>query len=102
MVAFNKNTDLPPGIDSVEKLHVWSAMVLNHIAPTLSYVEASGQAQRVTSNGLFYITASDPPAWRNIARTSLPVSPDWQIGDTAVWTHVQAISSASIPAGFKD
>ena len=100
MTAF-ATTDLPASVNTVEKLHAWSGMVLNHLNPDATAVEAPGSATRVATFGLFYITASDPPKWRGIIRASIPFNANWQRGAAKPWTFAEDISAAAIPAEFK-
>lgn len=100
MTAFAP-TDLPSSINTVEKLAVWCAMVLNHLNPNTTAVEAPNTAVRVATSGLFYIVDSDPPRWRHVGRQSIPMNANWQRGTAKVWTFAEDLSSAAIPTEFK-
>lgn len=99
MTAFT-TSDLPASINTVEKLAVWASMVLTHLNPSITTIEATGNAQRVATSAPFEITAVDPLEWRNIARLSIKLHPNW-IRQGKRWEHAQDLGSASIPAEFK-
>lgn len=101
MVAFNAATDLPPSIDTVEKLAVWTATVLNHLYPAATIVEGAGNASNQATAAPFQITANDPPNWIHIGRVSLQLSSNWQRGNTKIWANAQPIGNAAIPVEFK-
>lgn len=100
MTAFS-TSDLPASINTVEKLHVWASTVLNHLYPTQTAIEATGNAERVAQASPFEVTASDPPQWRHISRGSIALNRNWQRGASKIWTHAEDIGSASIPTEFK-
>lgn len=100
MTAF-QTTDIPASVNTLEKLHVWSATVLNHLYPTVTAIEATGLAERVAQSGPFEVTAVDPPQWRNIARVSVPLNKNWQRGDSKIWANAEDLGSSSIPTEFK-
>ncbi|MEM6837681.1 MAG: glucose-6-phosphate dehydrogenase [Cyanobacteria bacterium P01_C01_bin.120] len=100
MTAF-QTTDIPASVNTVEKLAVWATTVLNHLYPTVTAIEATGLAERVAQAGPFEVTAVDPPQWRNIARTSVPLNKNWQRGASKIWTHAEDLGSSSIPTEFK-
>lgn len=100
MTAFT-TTDIPASVNTVEKLAVWCATVLNHLYPTVTAVEATGLAERVAQSGPYEITATDPPQWRNVARLSIPLNANWQRGASKIWANAEDIGSSSIPTEFK-
>lgn len=100
MVAF-LTTDLPTSINSVEKLNVWSSWVLQHLHPTMTVIESSGNAQLAVTSSPFFVTVSDPAVWRLISRSSISLNSNWQRGAGKIWTFANDLSSASIPTEFK-
>ena len=101
MVAFNAATDLPPSIDTVEKLAIWTATVLNHLYPAATIVEGAGNASNQATAAPFQVTTNDPPNWIYIGRVSLQLSSNWQRGNTKIWANAQPIGNAAIPTEFK-
>ncbi|MBD2090204.1 glucose-6-phosphate dehydrogenase [Microcoleus sp. FACHB-1515] len=100
MVALVR-TDIPTSVDTVEKLAVWAMSILQQLHPGQTVVEATGVAERVATAAPFYITASQPAAWRFISRASLELTPNWQSSSGRIWTDVQPLSSQAIPAEYK-
>lgn len=94
-------TDIPSSINSLEKLAVWTATVLNHLNTNLTVIEQTGSAQLAATASPFFITASDPTTWRYIARQSIALDKNWQRGNGKIWTFAQDLSSAAIPTEFK-
>lgn len=99
MTAFS-TSDIPAEIDTVEKLHAWSASILNNLYFDTTIAENIGSATRVAQAAPFEITAADPIQWRFISRCSLPLNKDWQ-GSDKLYKRVSSLGSASIPDGYK-
>jgi hypothetical protein len=99
MSAFSPS-DLPDSINTVEKLHIWSCMVLQHLNPELTVIEVNGALDRAMLSQPWFITATNPPVWRNISRSSIQLNSNWQRGGK-LWTYAQELSSATIPGEFK-
>lgn len=99
MVAFSR-TDLPDSVNTVEKLIVWSETLLQNLCPDITAVEVAGGSDNIAISQPWFIKASNPPGWRVISRSSIPVSAQWQRSGK-IWTHAIEVSSASIPAEFK-
>lgn len=99
MVAF-VTTDIPSSVNSVEKLAVWCATILNHNFKSQTAIEATGSAQRTATAAPFEITAVDPPVWRHISRLSIGLDPNWVRGGK-IWNFAQDLGSAAIPTEFK-
>ncbi|WP_013320802.1 hypothetical protein [Gloeothece verrucosa] len=99
MTAFT-SSDIPATINTLEKLHVWSGMILNYLYPETTVIESTGNAARVATSAPFEITAVSPPEWQNISRTNIKLNKNWQRQGKR-WEHANDIGSASIPAEFK-
>lgn len=99
MVAFSK-ADLPDSINTVEKLELWCVTLLQHLHPELTVIEVAGGADRAVVSQPWFLSASNPPSWRNISRTSLAISANWQRGGK-IWNFAQELSGATIPSEFK-
>lgn len=99
MTALTK-ADIPDSINTVEKLALWCETLLQHLNPDVTVIEASGGADRAVISQPWFITATNPPTWRVISRTSLAVSSTWQRGGK-IWNFAQELSSAAIPSEFK-
>jgi hypothetical protein len=99
MVALVKD-DIPASINSVEKLAVWCDMVLQNLHPEMTVIEVSGSQDRAVLSAPYFISASNPPGWRVISRTSIAINSNWQRGGK-LWTFALDLSGAAIPAEFK-
>jgi hypothetical protein len=99
MVAFSRN-DLPDSVNSVEKLIVWAETLLQNLCPEVTAIEVSGSVDRIAISQPWFIQAANPPTWRVISRSSIPVSSQWQRSGK-LWVHAVDVSAASIPAEFK-
>lgn len=100
MTAFS-TTDIPASVNTLEKLHVWSSTVLNHLYYNTTAVEATGLAERTAQAAPFEVTAVDPTQWRHISRVSVPLDRNWQKGASKVWANAQDLGSSAIPTEFK-
>lgn len=98
MVAFVR-TDIPDGVNTVEKLAVWVNTLLQHLHPEQMVIEAAGGSDRACISQPWYIPASNPPTWRVISRTSIAISSNWQRGGK-IWVNAQELSGSIIPTEF--
>lgn len=93
-------TDIPSAINTVEKLECWCSTILNDLYGDVTAIEASGVAARVATSAPFYIPVADPPVWRLINRTSIPLQPTWR-RQGKIWTFAQDLGSLAIPTEYK-
>lgn len=93
-------TDIPAAVNSLEKLEVWCMTILNDLYPTLTTVESTGNADRVAQSAPFYVAASDPPTWRVISRSSIPLQGTWR-RQGKLWLSANDLGSAAIPTEYK-
>lgn len=106
-MQFNPGTgsNLPSSITTVEALAVWALTVLNNSYPDLKVVEAiddEGQdvEVRAVEANTFYITASETPTWRYLARLSVPLRKEFQQSGK-IWEHVRILGDDAIPPAMK-
>lgn len=93
-------TDIPAAINTVEKLECWCCTILNDLYPNVTAIEASGVAARVVTSAPYYIAVDEPPTWRIINRTSIPLAPTWRRAGK-IWTYAQDLGSLAIPTEYK-
>lgn len=99
MTAFT-TADIPASVDTVEKLHAWSASILAELNPSATAIEGPGTSVRTASANAFFIPEGpSEPEYRYICRTSLKLEGDWRTGK--IWENVEAISNTAIPAAYK-
>ncbi|MFY7930333.1 MAG: hypothetical protein ACOVS5_15775, partial [Oligoflexus sp.] len=77
----------------------WTSTVLSDLYPTLTAVEDAGSSVRAANSSPFYVTASSPPTWRLVCRTSLALSPNWRRSGQ-IWDHAQELGTLPIPQEF--
>lgn len=99
MTALAIATDIPSAINTVEKLHAWSALLLTNINPQVIVVEGVGYTERASQAGVFYVAADNKH--RLLARQSIQMNADYMNGNLKVWQYAMEISTIAIPAGFK-
>ncbi|MGF1537518.1 MAG: hypothetical protein ACFB4J_13685, partial [Elainellaceae cyanobacterium] len=58
--------DIPPDIDTVEKLHAWTGQVLGYLYRDESELEAVNRQRRVADSAQFENLAATPIDWRII------------------------------------
>lgn len=74
--------------------------IMNDLYPTVTTIEAAGQADRVAQSAPFFVTASDPATWRVISRSSIPLQPTWR-RTGKLWLYAQDLGSSGIPTEYK-
>jgi hypothetical protein len=99
MTAFTP-TDIPAAVNSLEKLEVWTMTILNDLYPTLTTIESTGSADRAAQSAPFYVSASDPPTWRVISRSSIPLQATWR-RQGKLWIYANDLGSSAIPTEYK-
>ncbi len=100
MTAFDKSTDLPITVNSLEKLAAWVGLLMSRINPTLATLEDPGLIpERVCQATIRRI---DDGTERLIIRISIPLNEAYKENATAkFWTFANDISNVVVPAGFK-
>lgn len=99
MTAINIATDIPSGINTLEKLAVWACATLANINPGLVAIEGVGYSERCAQAGNFYVTADNK--YRFLGRVSVQMSSDHLAGGAKMWTYALELSSAAVPLIFK-
>lgn len=100
MVDFNRSTDMPAAINTLERYVAHGLVTLNNLFSALTYQELPGALlERVIDMNI--VTAADGTT-RLIARVSLPLDRAYASSGTGkLWTFVQEYQEAAIPAAFK-
>ncbi|NJN89363.1 MAG: glucose-6-phosphate dehydrogenase [Leptolyngbyaceae cyanobacterium SL_5_14] len=99
MTALAISTDIPSAINTVEKLHAWSALLLSNVNPQVIVVEGVGYTERAAQAGVFYVAADNKH--RILTRHSIQMSPDYMNGNAKIWQYAMELSTIAIPASFK-
>jgi hypothetical protein len=99
MTAFNKTTDLPASIDTVEKLGFWVLQALYEMHKNQTYGEVIGEQTPLIT---FQQGLSADETERGIFRISLPMASTWSSTGLKLWRNTLNIgASASVPAAYK-
>lgn len=98
MTALNIATQIPSQINTVEKLHVWTGLLLANLNPSLTAIEGVGYTERCAQAGIYYVAADNK--YRALIRDSIQISPDYLAGGDKLWTYAQELSNTAIPAIF--
>lgn len=105
MTAFT-TADLPPSINTVEKLIVWGLTLKAHVDPLVKTIEETGKPpQLIYSAGAFDLQLASGADWtyqrpsRFIGRVSIPLDALYKTGKW--WDFAEETSTIVIPAQFK-
>ena len=99
MTSINIATDIPSGINTLEKLAVWVDLALSAVNPTVTAIEGPGYTERVAQAGTFFVQSDNKH--RFLGRVSIQMSADYMSGGGKLWTYAQELSSTALPANFK-
>lgn len=99
MTVLNISTDIPTGINSLEKLAVWLGALMQRINPTkeareVPYADPERCAQ-------YYFLKDDDGVSRVVIRISIPINGDFAASTSKFWNHGMDLSNTDIPAAFK-
>ncbi len=105
MTAFT-SADIPASVDTVEKLAVWLGNLLNYLNPAASAVEGTSENDLVNVRSAQFFPylikkSSTEQDWQIVTRQSIAIDPNWQTGESKIWSYAQEISTLAIPASFK-
>ena len=96
---FNKTTDLPSTVDTVEKLFVWTASLLGEVLPE-ELIKLTGSTNPITR--LDYGISQDFEQKSNYAASFyIPLSDDWRSSGNKIWEEAEELSELAIPAAYK-
>lgn len=100
MTAFNRSTDLPPSIATLEELKVWVDLALENLYRSKTYQELQGAFLEREMDVSVNRTADGKI--RMIARSSIELDEGY-IASTAgkLWTFAVPMGDAAIPAAYK-
>jgi len=99
MTVFNKTTDLPASVDTVEKLAFWVLQALYEMHKLNEYGEVVGEQTPIIT---FQQGLAADETERGIFRVSLPMASNWAVSGLKLWRNTQNIAnSASVPAAYK-
>lgn len=99
MTTFNAATDLPPEVNTVERLAAWVLLLLYFLHGKEDYPELQGEQTPLIT---FQQGMSADGTERGIYRVSLEIEPDFAVRTEKLFLlHKEFSSGSSIPAAFK-
>lgn len=91
-------SSIPSSIDTLERLHAWSAYALAFINPTIGVLETQDRAEKVAQAAIFQ--AADD-TYRLLSRDCLPIDNTFTSDRTKkAWMFIKEISNVALPAAF--
>ncbi|MBW4653981.1 MAG: hypothetical protein KME20_13235 [Kaiparowitsia implicata GSE-PSE-MK54-09C] len=100
MVAFAAS-DLPPNIDSIEKLAIWSATILNDLAGSQTYEPDAGVIDFLAQAAPVQVFRGPNVGWRYEFRVSVPIGTGDFRRAGKIWSYAQPLSSAALPVAYR-
>lgn len=92
-------TWIPTTINTVEKLALWVAFVLQKVNPTKAIVEqANTDPINVCSVSIF---RADDQSLRALLRLNIPIDSNYAESTLPMWLNALEISNTDIPADYK-
>ncbi len=99
MTALNISTDIPTGINTLEKLAAWVGLAMSRTNPTKEAREVPyADPERCVQS---YLIKDEDGITRLVSRTSIAISEDYASGTAKFWTHALELSNTNIPPAFK-
>lgn len=99
MTTFDKTTDLPASITTVEKLAFWVLQALYEMHKNDEYGEVVGEQTPIIT---FQQGLAADESERAIFRVSLPLAPTWSSSGLKLFRNATVIgNSASVPTAYK-
>lgn len=96
-----KIIQIPPDVDTVEKLKVWCSEVLAYNYPNVTSVEALDTdgnpiKMRCIESNAYYFTAPSSPVWRHSSRSSIELAPEFKVYGKP-WNHAKSLGDSPVP-----
>jgi hypothetical protein len=99
MTAFNKTTDLPASIDTLEKLAFWALQALYEMHKNEEYGEVVGEQTPIIT---FQQGLAAEGTERGIFRYSAPMASNWASSGLKLFRNATNVgNSASVPIAYK-
>lgn len=92
-------TQIPSNINTVEKLLLWGALLLQKNNPTLAVVEtANTNPEKVAQVAMI---RADDDTIRAILRLSIPIDPNYASNTAKFWENALELANIAIPTSFE-
>lgn len=92
-------SQVPAQINTVEKLHAWTGLLLHRSNSTLKVLEAANYSDYACQNSLF---TADDGTERLVIRVNLKLNPEYATGATKIWNSILPFAEIAIPAAYLD
>jgi hypothetical protein len=99
MTAFNKATDIPSDIVTVEQLAIWSNNCLYRLYPELTATEGVNNITKSIQSGDYPIDGTTTT--RHIGRHSIELDPDYSVGSKKNWMYAKDLGTKTLTADMK-
>lgn len=98
MTTFNAATDLPPEVNTVERLALWSLSVLYFKHGKEDYTELQGEQTPLIT---FQQGMAFDETERALIRVALEIEPDWAVRTEKFFLMAKEFASGTVPNAFK-
>lgn len=96
--AMNLTTNqIPPSIDTVEKLAAWAALLLHRANGTLKVIESPGFSDFACQASIFQ---ADDGTQRLVVRLNLQLTDSYAEADAKLWTQITPFSNVAVPTAY--
>lgn len=96
MVALN-TAQIPASVDTVEKLFLWCAGILEESVPARTLTEAENRSEFIATNLTFKAVDG---RWYRQARISVPLAQNWQSLTGKTWQQAVTLADVTIPLNY--
>jgi hypothetical protein len=99
MTTFNKATDIPSDIVTVEQLAIWSNNCLYRLYPEVTATEGLNNLTKSIQSGNYPIDGTTTT--RHIGRHSIELDPDYAVGNKKDWMYAKDLGTKVLTADMK-
>jgi hypothetical protein len=99
MTTFNKATDIPSDITSLEQLAIWSNNCLYRLYPEVTATEGVNNITKSIQSGDYPIDGTTMT--RHIGRHSIELDPDYSVGGFKPWMYAKPLGAKTLTADMK-
>lgn len=90
-------SQIPASVNTVEKLHAWSGLLLHRTNSTLKVLESANYSDYACQNSLF---TADDGTERLVIRVNLKLTPEFATGETKIWESILPFTDVAIPTAY--
>lgn len=90
--------NIPSNVNTIERLHLWTALILIRNNPTLAILENADASPQKAVQGYFYRAADN--TLRFTARATLQIDDTYATQTRKFWENALELTNTAIPTGF--